>query len=64
MWCDNLSTVMLSTNPIQHPKTKHVELDLNFVKEKVLQGSLIVDHIPFVDQLADILPNAISSSRF
>ena len=36
IWCDNLCTVQLATNPILHARTKHVELDLYFVREKVL----------------------------
>ena len=36
IWCDNLSTVQLATNPVLHARTKHVELDLYFVREKVL----------------------------
>lgn len=55
VWYDNLSTVLLSANPIQHARRKHVELDLYFVREKVVQGRLIVKHIPLVDQIADIL---------
>jgi hypothetical protein len=31
IYCDNISTVYLSTNPIQHQRTKHVEIDLHFV---------------------------------
>lgn len=50
VWCDNLSTVMLFENTIQHAETKHVELDLYFVQEKVLQGHLVVKHIPSADQ--------------
>lgn len=46
IWCDNLSTTQLSANPVQHARTKHVELDLYFVREKVAQGSIIVRHIP------------------
>lgn len=34
--CDNLSTVQLAANPVLHAQTKHVELDLYFVREKVL----------------------------
>ena len=34
--CDNLSTVQLAANPVLHARTKHVELDLYFVREKVL----------------------------
>lgn len=64
IWCDNLSTVLLSANPIQHARTKHVELDLYFVREKVMQGNIVVKHIPSADQVADILTKAIPSSRF
>ena len=34
--CNNLSTVQLAANPVLHARTKHVELDLHFVREKVL----------------------------
>lgn len=40
-WGDNLNTILLSATPIQHARTKHVELDLYFVREKVLQGALL-----------------------
>lgn len=61
--CDNLSTVLLSVNPIQHSKTKHVELDLYFFRE-VIQGKVIVEHLPSVVPIVDILIQAISSTRF
>lgn len=54
---------MMSANPIQHARTKHLELDLYFVREKVVQGQLIVKHIPSANQIADILTKAISKSR-
>jgi hypothetical protein len=31
IYCDNISTVYLSTNPVQHQRTKHVEIDLHFI---------------------------------
>jgi hypothetical protein len=33
VYCDNVSAVYLSTNPVQHQRTKHVEIDLHFVRE-------------------------------
>jgi hypothetical protein len=33
VFCDNVSAVYLSTNPVQHQRTKHVEIDLHFVRE-------------------------------
>ncbi|KAL5772668.1 hypothetical protein ACOSQ2_012592 [Xanthoceras sorbifolium] len=36
VWCDNLSTIALSSNSVLHARTKHIELDLYFVRDKVL----------------------------
>nr|KYP35873.1 Copia protein [Cajanus cajan] len=38
IWCDNLGVVLLTTNPVLHSKSKHFELDLWFVRERVAQG--------------------------
>ena len=64
IYCDNQSTVMLTSNPILHQRTKHFELDLHFVREKVTQGVIAVHHIPSEEQTADVLTKAVSSSRF
>lgn len=36
IWCDNLSAMALASNPIFHARTKHVEVDYLFIREKVL----------------------------
>ncbi|GJT90236.1 retrovirus-related pol polyprotein from transposon TNT 1-94 [Tanacetum coccineum] len=54
LWCDNLGATYLSANPIFHARTKHVEIDYHFVREKVAQGDLRVQHISIHDQIADI----------
>jgi histone deacetylase 1/2 len=53
--CDNLSAVALTHNPILHSRTrtKHIDLDIHFVREKVLAKQLNVLLVPAVDQLAD-----------
>ena len=35
VYCDNVSAVYLSTNPVQHQRTKHVEIDLHFMRDRV-----------------------------
>lgn len=62
--CDNLSAVLLSHNPILHARTKHMELDIHFVREKVVSKSLLVQHVPASSQLVDPLTKPLSSSRF
>jgi hypothetical protein len=46
VYCDNISVVYLSTNLIQHQHTKHVEIDLYFIREKVAIGQVCLLHVP------------------
>jgi hypothetical protein len=46
VYCDNISVVFLYSNPIQHQRTKHVEIDLHFVRERVALGVVHVLHVP------------------
>ena len=64
IFCDNISTVSLAHNRVLHSCTKHIELDLFFVREKVLRKQLQVVHVPAADQRADILTKALSPSNF
>ena len=64
IWCDNLSTVHMAANPVLHARTKHIELDLFFVRDKVANNQIQVKHVPATDQVADILTKPISSSKF
>ncbi|GJS20367.1 ribonuclease H-like domain-containing protein [Tanacetum coccineum] len=46
VYCDNVSAVYLSTNPVQHQRTKHIEIDIHFVREYVASGQVHVLHVP------------------
>ncbi|RVW64088.1 Protease Do-like 1, chloroplastic [Vitis vinifera] len=58
------TSVYLAANPLLHARTKHVELDLYFAREKVLQKKVLVQHGPSIDQTADVLTKPISSFKF
>lgn len=62
--CDNLNTVALAHNPILHARTKLMELDLFFLREKVLQKQLKVVHVPGTQQYADILTKPLPPTLF
>uniref|UniRef100_A0A2N9IX43 CCHC-type domain-containing protein n=1 Tax=Fagus sylvatica TaxID=28930 RepID=A0A2N9IX43_FAGSY len=64
IWCDNTSAISLASNPVFHARTKHVEVDYHFVRERVVRGDLKVQFIPTVDQLADLLTKALPTPRF
>jgi hypothetical protein len=64
IYCDNVSAVYLSTNPIQHQRTKHVEIDLHFVRDRVAMGEVRVLHVSTTSQFADIFTKGLLSSTF
>ena len=63
-FCDNISSVYMSRNPVHHRRTKHIELDIHFVREKVAIGELRVTHVPSARQLADVFTKGLPSVLF
>jgi hypothetical protein len=63
VYCNNVSAVYLSTNPVQHQRTKHVEIDLHFVRERVVVGDVCV-RVPTTSQFVDIFTKELPSSVF
>lgn len=64
VYCDNISAVYMSSNPVQHQQTKYIEIDLHFVRERVALGDLRVLHVPTTSQYADIFTKGLPSSVF
>ena len=64
VYCDNISIVYMSSNPVQHQRTKHIEIDLHFVRERVAIGAVHVMHIPMSTQYADIFTKGLPTSLF
>jgi hypothetical protein len=52
--CDNVSSSYMSSNPVHHQRTKHIEIDLHLVREKVSIDEVKVLHVPSSRQFADI----------
>ncbi|GJT00022.1 ribonuclease H-like domain-containing protein [Tanacetum coccineum] len=64
VYCDNVSAVYLSTNPVQHQRTKHIEIDIHFVREYVASGQVRVLHVPSRFQYADIFTKGLPTALF
>ncbi|GKE19777.1 ribonuclease H-like domain-containing protein, partial [Tanacetum coccineum] len=64
VYCDNVSVVYLSTNPVQHQRTKHIEIDIHFVREYVASGQVRVLHVPSRFQYADIFTKGLPTALF
>lgn len=64
LYCDNQSAICLAENPIFHARTKHVEIHYHFIREKVLQGEIDLEHIKTEQQIADVFTKGLSISKF
>ncbi|XP_022019353.1 uncharacterized mitochondrial protein AtMg00810-like [Helianthus annuus] len=64
VYCDNISVIYLSGNPVQHQCTKHIEPDIHFVRDLVQRGSVRILHIPMRFQVADIFTKGLPKVLF
>ena len=64
VYCDNINAVYLSGNPVHHQRTKHIEMNIHFVREKVKKGYVRVLHVPSRYQIADIFTKGLPQFLF
>ena len=64
LYCDNKVAIQIAQNPIQHDRTKHVEVDRHFIKENLDEKIIQFPFIQSESQLADILRKAVSGKVF
>lgn len=61
---DNASAIKLVKNPEYHKRSKHIDVRYHFVREKYLEGEMLVKHVPGKSQLADIMTKPLPAIRF
>ncbi|GKC69928.1 ribonuclease H-like domain-containing protein [Tanacetum coccineum] len=64
VYCDNVSAIYMSANPVQHQCTKHIEIDIHFVRDKVTAGHVRVLHVPSRFQYAGIFTKGLPYPLF
>ena len=62
--CDNTSAINLTKSPVQHSRTKHIEVRYHFIRDHVANGNIDISFIDTNNQLADIFTKALSEERF
>ena len=64
LYCDNKAAINITHNPVHHDKTKHVEIDKHFIKEKIESGQICIPFVTSGEQLVDILTKGLPRPIF
>ena len=59
VYCDNVSAICLAGNLVHHQHTKHIEMDIHFVREYVAHGPISVLHVPPLYHIAEIFTKGL-----
>ncbi|XP_043710088.1 uncharacterized protein LOC122658985 [Telopea speciosissima] len=63
LYCDSKLAISIAHNPIQHDKTKHMEIDCHLIKEKLEQGVIYIPFVKSSDLLVDVFTKRLSSKN-
>ncbi|RVX14578.1 Retrovirus-related Pol polyprotein from transposon RE1 [Vitis vinifera] len=64
LYCDNKAAISVAHNLVLHDRTKHVEVDKHFIKEKIDNGLVCMTYIPTEEQVADVFTKGLHKRQF
>jgi len=62
--CDNTSAISLRKNPVQHSRTKYIEIRHHFIRDHVNNGDYEIQFVSTENQLADLFTKPLNKERF
>jgi histone deacetylase 1/2 len=62
--CDNESAIKLTNNPVQHARTKHIDVCHHFIRDHQQKGDICIESVDTEDQLADIFTKPLDEKMF
>jgi hypothetical protein len=64
LWCDNIGATYLAANPIFHARTKHIEIDVHYVRDLVSAKALSIRFVSSKDQIVDTFTKPLPTTKF
>jgi len=64
IYCDNTSAINLSKNPVNHSRTKHIDIRHHFLRDNIEKGNISLEYVQTDNQLADIFTKPLLESNF
>ncbi|KAL5717161.1 hypothetical protein ACHQM5_010224 [Ranunculus cassubicifolius] len=64
LYCDNQAALHIANNPVFHERTKHIEIDCHFVREKIMSKLILPRFVPSSSQLADVFTKPLGNDAF
>jgi hypothetical protein len=61
--CDNESAIMLTNNPVQHARTKHIDVRHHFIRDHQQKEDICIESVGTEDQLVDIFTKTLDEKR-
>ena len=64
IFCDNTSAINITKNPVQHSRTKSIEIRHHFIRDHVLKNDISIEFVDSLNQIADLFTKPLNEAQF